>query len=171
LPPPHGVDVVHVRSAADMHREVMSRAASMDLIVMAAAVADYTPEQAAPQKIAKSAGPMTLRLKRTPDILADLGQVRASTGAMRPLLVGFAAETEDVIARARQKLAAKQVDMIVANDVSRPDAGFEVNTNAVTIVSRGGEEPLALQSKRSVAERILDRAAPLLETASEKSPR
>lgn len=166
---PSGVDVVRVRSAADMHREVMARAAGMDVIVMAAAVADYTPEEVSAEKIAKSDGPMTLRLKRTPDILADLGQVRASTGSARPVLVGFAAETEDVLARARKKRASKRVDMIVANDVSRPDAGFEVETNAVTIVTAGEEEAVDLQSKMQVAERILNQVEKVLERVPAKT--
>jgi phosphopantothenoylcysteine decarboxylase / phosphopantothenate---cysteine ligase len=156
-PVPPDVDVVRVRNAADMHREVMARAAAMDVIVMAAAVADYTPEQVAAEKIAKTPGPMTLRLKRTPDILADLGQVRASTGAARPVLVGFAAETHDVVARARAKLTSKQVDLIVANDVTRPDAGFEVDTNAVTIVTFAGEETIATDTKHRIADVLLDR--------------
>ena len=95
-------------------------------------------------------------LKKTPDILADLGARRAASGR-GPLLVGFAAETENVVARAAAKRDAKQVDLIVANDVSREDAGFEVDTNAVTIVGRDGPETLPLQTKDRVAMAILDR--------------
>jgi phosphopantothenoylcysteine decarboxylase/phosphopantothenate--cysteine ligase len=157
---PEGVEVVRVRSAADMHREVMARAAGVDVIVMAAAVADYTPEHPAPGKIAKTDGPLTLTLKRTPDILADLGRMRAASSS--PLLVGFAAETDDVLVKARAKLRAKRMDLIVANDVSSSDAGFDVETNLVTLVTAHGEETLELQSKRDVAEQLLDRLAALV---------
>jgi phosphopantothenoylcysteine decarboxylase/phosphopantothenate--cysteine ligase len=104
---------------------------------------------------------LTLVLRKTPDILGDLGQRRVSKGS-GPLLVGFAAETEDVIAKARAKLKAKQVDLIVANDVSRADAGFEVETNAATLVAADTLEELPLQSKRAMAGRILDRVSTLL---------
>jgi phosphopantothenoylcysteine decarboxylase/phosphopantothenate--cysteine ligase len=127
---------------------------------MAAAVADYTLD-AAPQKIAKSDGPLTLTLSRTRDILADLGSM-PTRGSGRPVLVGFAAETHDVIAHARGKLTRKKVDLIVANDVSRDDAGFEVDTNAVTLVSATDAVDVPLQSKAQVAARILDAVEPLL---------
>ena len=138
----------------------MARAAEQDVVIMAAAVADYTLE-AAPQKIAKSDGPLTLSLSRTRDILADVGALPSRTSG-RPVLVGFAAETHDVIAHARGKLSRKKADLIVANDVSRPDAGFEVDSNAVTIVSADQAEDVPLQSKAAVAARILDRVEPLL---------
>ena len=128
---------------------------------MAAAVADYTPERRAEQKISKRDDQLTLVLRKTPDILADLGARRAASGR-GPLLVGFAAETENVVARAAAKREAKQVDLIVANDVSRADAGFDVDTNAVTIVGAGGPETLPLQSKERVAMAILDRIEELL---------
>src|SRR3954465_1515550 len=118
LDPPAGVQLERVRSAVEMSRAVRQHAADADAVVMAAAVADYMPEQgSAPAKIAKQDGPMTLSLVRTPDILAELGRTRGSQ--QRPVLVGFAAETGDPRPRARQKLAAKHVDLIVANDVSR----------------------------------------------------
>ena len=101
-----------------------------------------------------------LTLVRTRDILGDLG--RARNGHRRPVLVGFAAETQNVLESARRKLAAKQVDLIVANDVSRPDAGFEVETNVVTLVSADGETSLPLQSKQQLATQILDRVEALL---------
>ena len=159
---PAAVTMVRVRTAADMHAEVVARANAVDVVVMAAAVADYTPERLEPQKIAKSAGPMTLTLKRTVDILADLGRQRAARGSDRPILVGFAAETSNVIAHAREKLHVKKADVIVANDVSMPGAGFEVETNLVTLVGTDGEESLPLQSKAEVARAILDRAGALL---------
>ena len=153
--------VVKVRSAADMHEAVLSRAADMQVVVMAAAVADYSPEARADQKVAKAGDTLTLVLRKTPDILGELGQRRMAQGG-GPLLVGFAAETEDVVAHATAKRERKQVDLIVANDVSRPDAGFDVDTNAVTIVSASGAEALTLQSKARVAAEILNRVERLL---------
>jgi len=129
---------------------------------MAAAVADYTPGIISPGKIAKGDGPMTLTLERTRDILADLGRARAHRAASTPLLVGFAAETSDAVAKAREKRIQKHVDVIVANDVSRSDAGFEVDTNAVTIVGPDGEEAVPLLSKPAVAAVILDGVERLL---------
>jgi phosphopantothenoylcysteine decarboxylase/phosphopantothenate--cysteine ligase len=159
-PPP--VDtIVRVRSAADMHAAVVGSAADADVVVMAAAVADYTPADMASQKIAKSTAPLTLTLARTPDILADLGALRARLGSGRPVLVGFAAETDNVIAKARDKRARKQVDLIVANDVSQSDRGFDVETNAVTIIGED-EQHVPLQSKDRVAAVILDRVEELL---------
>jgi phosphopantothenoylcysteine decarboxylase/phosphopantothenate--cysteine ligase len=160
LTAPSVSDVVSVRSARDMHEAVMARAAEVDAVVMAAAVADYTPASRAAQKVAKSDG-LDLTLAKTPDILADLGRL-PSRSAGRPVLVGFAAETHDVVAHAREKLQRKGADLIVANDVTRPGAGFEVDTNAVTIVSRDGAEELPVQSKTAVAAKILDRLDHLL---------
>jgi len=154
-------EVVKVRSAGEMHQAVLSRAADMDVVVMAAAVADYTPADRAAQKVPKGGETLTLLLKRTPDILGDLGQRRVATGG-GPLLVGFAAETENVVANASAKREKKHADLIVANDVSRSDAGFEVDTNAVTIVGAGGAEALPLQSKSRVAAEILNRVEKLL---------
>lgn len=165
LEPPSGCAVTRVRSAAQMHAAVMPAAATADVVVMAAAVADYTPVDRARQKITKHDGPITLTLTRTPDILAELGEVR-SLSSQGPVLVGFAAETEQVVARASEKRRRKRVDLIVANDVSRPDAGFDVDTNAVTIVGPDGAEPLPLQAKRDVAKAILDRVEALLSTRS-----
>jgi phosphopantothenoylcysteine decarboxylase / phosphopantothenate---cysteine ligase len=154
-------EVVKVRSAAEMHQAVISRAADMDVVVMAAAVADYTPADRAAQKVAKAGETLTLLLKRTPDILGDLGRRRVGTGA-GPLLVGFAAETENVVANATAKRERKHADLIVANDVSRSDAGFDVDTNAVIIVGPDGAEPLPLQAKTRVAVEILNRVEKLL---------
>jgi phosphopantothenoylcysteine decarboxylase/phosphopantothenate--cysteine ligase len=155
-------EVVQVRSAADMHIAVMRLSENADVVIMAAAVADYTPATVSPGKIAKSDAPLTLALERTRDILADLGRVRARRSAGTPLLVGFAAETSDAVAKAREKRIHKNVDIIVANDVSRSDAGFDVDTNAVTIVGPDGEEPVPLLSKPAVAGVILDRVERLL---------
>lgn len=159
---PAGMRVVRTRSAEDMRQAVLAESSIVDAIIMAAAVADYTPQSGANgEKIAKSDGPLTVTLVRTHDILAELGQARA--GAARPVLVGFAAETSDVIAKAKGKLARKAVDLIVANDVSRSDAGFDVATNAGALVSRDVVEELPLQSKQEMAGRILDRVHTLLQ--------
>ena len=160
---PPGVDrVSRVRSAADMHAAVMQEAASAEVVIMAAAVADYAPLDTALEKMAKTHAPVTLTLRRTPDILAELGDVRARRGGSRPLLVGFAAETDNVVAKARDKRTRKRVDLIVANDVSRADRGFEVDTNAVTIIGEAGQIEVPLQSKPDVAATILDEIETLL---------
>ena len=154
-------EVVRVRSAAEMHEAVLSRAGAMQVVVMAAAVADYTPADRAEQKVAKTGDRLTLELKKTPDILGDLGRRRLAQGE-GPVLVGFAAETENVVASATAKRERKHADLIVANDVSRKDAGFDVDTNAVTIIGPDGAEPLPLQAKSRVAAEILDRVEKLL---------
>jgi phosphopantothenoylcysteine decarboxylase/phosphopantothenate--cysteine ligase len=161
-------ELVRIRSAAEMHGAVMARAGSAAVVIMAAAVADYTPEITEPEKLAKRAGPLSLTLIRTRDILADLGALASRAAGEGPVLVGFAAETRDVVAHAREKLARKGVDLIVANDVSRRDAGFDVETNAVTLVSTGATEEVALTTKTEVAARILDRVERLLESRRAK---
>ena len=161
LPAPHGADVVQVRSAAQMHEAVMARIAGQDAAIMAAAVADYTPVDTSAQKVKKREGNLTITLQRTRDILGDVGQL-PSRAQGRPVLVGFAAETENVVAYAQAKLKSKGIDLIVANDVSRADTGFGVDTNAVTIVTADAVDDLPLQSKAAVAARILDRLEPLL---------
>ncbi len=161
IEPPAVREVIRVRGAADMHREVLARADRLDVAIMAAAVADYAPAERAAQKVEKGDDSITLVLKKTPDILGDLGARRLAAGR-GPLLVGFAAETEDLVGRATAKRARKHADLIVANDVSRGDAGFEVDTNAVTIVGPEGAEALPLQSKTRVAAEILDRVEKLL---------
>jgi phosphopantothenoylcysteine decarboxylase/phosphopantothenate--cysteine ligase len=153
--PPPDVDVVSVRSAADMHAAVMARAERADVVIMAAAVADYTPAAGPIDGKIEKGGALTLTLERTRDILADLGARRA--GGERPLLVGFAAQAGDPVDAARRKLAAKQVDLIVANDVSAPDAGFDVPTNRVTFVSATETTALPLLPKGDVAAALLDR--------------
>ena len=157
-------EIVRVRGAEEMHDAVMSRADAMDVVVMAAAVADYTPVSRAPQKIAKSPDAtetLTVTLRRTPDILAELGQRRIARNG-GPVLVGFAAETEQVVEHAKAKREKKQVDLIVANDVSRADSGFDVDTNAVTLASADGTESVPVLAKSQVAARILDRVEQLL---------
>jgi phosphopantothenoylcysteine decarboxylase/phosphopantothenate--cysteine ligase len=157
---PLGVELVSVRTAAEMRDAVVSRAASADVVVMAAAVADYAPVRA-PEKIAKDADELVLRLAKTPDILSELGERRARGELGHALLVGFAAETSDVVARAREKRRRKQVDLIVANDVSQPGRGFDVDQNAVTLVTAEDEQEVTLRSKAEVARAILDRVEAL----------
>jgi phosphopantothenoylcysteine decarboxylase / phosphopantothenate---cysteine ligase len=161
LDPPAGVAVVRVRSAADMHAAVMARAGAVQAVVMAAAVADYTPETVAAQKVAKKDGGWTVPLTRTVDILAALGQL-PSRAERRPVLIGFAAETHDVLEHAEAKRARKGVDLIVANDVAQPGAGFEVETNVVTFLDAQGRETLPLMTKTDVAVRLIDRLERLL---------
>jgi phosphopantothenoylcysteine decarboxylase/phosphopantothenate--cysteine ligase len=161
LDPPPGVQIERVRSAMEMSRAMTQHASGADAVVMAAAVADYMPEAgAAGEKIAKQDGPLTMRLVRTPDILAELGRARGSSSS--PVLIGFAAETGDPRPRARKKLASKQVDLIVANDVSRADAGFDTDTNAAFLIAGDGEVELPLMLKSELAGRILDRLEHLL---------
>jgi phosphopantothenoylcysteine decarboxylase/phosphopantothenate--cysteine ligase len=159
VPVPPGVAAVPVETAAEMEAEVLGRAPGADVVVMAAAVADFRPKVPAAQKIRKADGVPEILLEPTPDILAALGRAR------RPgqVLVGFAAETEDLEVRAAAKLAQKGVDLVVANDVSAPGAGFAHDTNAVSIVGRSGIEPVALRTKREVADAVLDAVVRLLE--------
>jgi phosphopantothenoylcysteine decarboxylase/phosphopantothenate--cysteine ligase len=160
--PPAVDEIVRVRSAAEMRAAVMGNATRADVVVMAAAVADYTPMTPHSEKVPKSDGPMTLTLERTPDILAELGRLPSRSATGVPVLVGFAAETTDAAGKARQKRLQKGIDLIVANDVSRSDAGFDVETNAVTLIDVDGEQPVPLQSKARVAVAILDRVEHLL---------
>jgi phosphopantothenoylcysteine decarboxylase/phosphopantothenate--cysteine ligase len=160
---PADVDVIRVRSAMEMHGAVLRSAAAADVVIMAAAVADYTPQQRADGKIEKTDAPLSVQLVRTPDILAELGHARGA--ARHPVLVGFAAESGDPVSRARAKLSRKQVDMIVANDISRLDTGFDSDTNAVTLVTASGAEAIALAPKSQIAATIVDRVERLLDGA------
>jgi len=160
LQPPAGVELIRVTTAAEMRDAVVPRARQADVVIMAAAVADYAPAETPAQKIHKNSDTLTLSLVRTPDILAELGRQRA--GGDRPVLVGFAAETTDVVASARSKRREKGVDLVVANDVSRSDAGFEVDTNEVTLVSADSEETLPLQPKSGIAAQVIQRVEALL---------
>src|SRR5688572_12087920 len=125
LTPPHGAEVVRVRSAAEMHAAVMERVPGRDVVIMSAAVADYTPADPSSQKVKKHDGPVTITLTRTRDILGELGKLPSRRQQRLPVLVGFAAETRDVLSYAQEKLKQKRADLIVANDVSRADAGFD----------------------------------------------
>jgi phosphopantothenoylcysteine decarboxylase/phosphopantothenate--cysteine ligase len=162
IDPPGDADFVRVRSAAEMHDAVMARLDAADIVIMAAAVADYAPVAKDDRKRAKSDDGITVALRRTPDILAGVGAWRAARGGARPVLIGFAAETDDAVEKGRKKLEAKRADFIVVNNVLEPGAGFEVDTNVVTLVGPGWEEALPLQPKASVAVAILDRAELLL---------
>jgi phosphopantothenoylcysteine decarboxylase / phosphopantothenate---cysteine ligase len=154
-------EIVRIRRASDMHQAVLLRADTMDVVIMAAAVADYAPADPSLQKISKDRESLTLVLHRTPDILGDLGSRRLGKGS-GPVLVGFAAETEDVLRRAGAKREKKHIDLIVANDVSRGDAGFDVDVNEVTIIGPEGADHLPLQSKAKVAAAVLDRIEKLI---------
>jgi phosphopantothenoylcysteine decarboxylase/phosphopantothenate--cysteine ligase len=160
LPTPGGVARVDVESARQMREAVMERAAAQAAIVMAAAVADYRPAEIAPTKLKKAAlgEAPSIRLTQNPDILAELGRMAAP----RPLLVGFAAETDDVERRAVEKRAQKGCDLLVANDVSEEGSGFGTDTNRVLLVDGEGAAWLPRLTKREVADRILDRVAAAL---------
>ncbi|MGE0393377.1 MAG: bifunctional phosphopantothenoylcysteine decarboxylase/phosphopantothenate--cysteine ligase CoaBC [Vicinamibacterales bacterium] len=164
--PPPVDELVRVRSAAEMHAAVMAAAPAADVVVMAAAVADYTPVAPATGKIAKADGPMVLTLERTRDVLADLGALPSRGAGTGPVLVGFAAETSDVVRKATAKRARKGVDLIVANDVSDASIGFDVDANAVTIIGASGAVEVPRQSKARVAAAILDQVTPLLTSAA-----
>lgn len=158
--PPPVTELVRVRSSREMHAAVTAEADRADVIIMAAAVADYTPRGGAIAGKLPKGGPMAIELERTADILAELGRRRGDRA--RPVLVGFAAQTGDLEAPARRKLEAKQVDLVVANDISAPDAGFEVETNRVLLVGPGPTESLPLMSKDRVAAVVLDRVEQLI---------
>jgi len=152
--------LTRVRSAAEMHAAVVAAAADVDIVIMAAAVADYTPVGGAQDLKIEKGGDLSLKLERTVDILATLGQSRGDRS--RPVLVGFAAQTGNPVARATEKLRNKRLDLIVANDVSAEGSGFDVDTNQVTLVDQAGTETLPLMSKDAVASAILDRVARLV---------
>jgi len=152
-PEPHGVEMVRVQTAEQMKDAILARLEGAHVVVMAAAVADYRPEAEAPQKIKKDDKPVTLKLVRTDDILMAIAGRRKK----EQTIVGFAAETESLEGNAREKLAKKKLDLIVANDVSRPNSGFEVDTNEATLFrAGGGVRKLPLMSKLALADEILD---------------
>ncbi|HRC59005.1 MAG: bifunctional phosphopantothenoylcysteine decarboxylase/phosphopantothenate--cysteine ligase CoaBC [Myxococcales bacterium] len=154
--PPPGVEVVNVTTALQMQAALAERVPGADAVIMAAAVADFRPRQVAPQKLKRSrlGGELTLELVSNPDLLAELGHARGDE--RRPLLVGFAAETEDVVRNAQEKLAKKRCDLVVGNDVSAPGIGFGADDNAVVIVGDGGVVATIAGSKLVVAHGILD---------------
>ena len=155
---PQGVKLVPFTTTQELLDRASELAQEQDLLIQAAAPADYRAKEIAPQKIKKQGGePMTFTLVENPDVAATLGKAKRSG----QVFVGFAAETNDVLAHARDKLARKNLDMIVANDVTRPGAGFDVDTNIVTLITKDGQEALPMMSKVEVAQRILDRALAL----------
>lgn len=156
LPDPRSVEVVRVESAQEMAAAVDAHVSRASIVVAAAAVADYRPRRTARDKAAKVQGGMTLELETTRDIVAGIDRSRSDL-----IVVGFAAETGDPVAKARAKLARKGLDLIVANDVSAPGAGFDVETNVVTLIDRETETSLPLLDKDAVADAILERVAAL----------
>jgi phosphopantothenoylcysteine decarboxylase/phosphopantothenate--cysteine ligase len=163
LTPPVGAQVVAVETAEQMLKAVLAESASADILVMAAAVADFRPRKAAKNKLKKRDGIPQVELESTQDILQAVGKQKA--GGRHPrLLVGFAAESRDLLENAAEKLKSKKLDMIVANDISASDAGFGTETNRVTLLfKKGKQESLPLMSKTEVAETIVARLAALLE--------
>ncbi len=157
LPPPAGVELTRVESAEEMHQAVLSRAPEQDLIMMVAAVADWRPRAPSPGKLKKlDQDRLLLELERTPDILKELGE-RKRAGQ---LLVGFAAETENLVEGARKKLEEKNLDLVIANDVSQPGIGPEADENAVTLIWRDGQvEELPRMEKGALAREIWKRLA------------
>ena len=155
LPPPSGIDIMQVQTAAQMRDAVLKATAAADVLIMAAAVADYRPATVAEGKIKREAETLTLEMVKTSDIL---GEVKGDI-----IKVGFAAESSDVINRGTEKLKRKHLDLIVVNDITAKDSGFDADTNRVAFIDRGGKvEQLPLMLKSEVAHKILDRVAALL---------
>ncbi|MBP2635655.1 MAG: coaBC [Firmicutes bacterium] len=158
LPAPDKVTTKKVETAAQMHAAVLAEFATVDVVIKAAAVADYRPEMVAEQKIKKSGETLTINLVKNPDILLDLGQRKKEQ-----LLIGFAAETQDLMVHAQEKLTKKNLDMIVANDVTLPGAGFNIDTNIVKIIYKNGDiEELPQLSKQQIAQILLNKISEML---------
>ncbi len=164
LSAPTGVDVIHVETAQEMYEAVLAKLPAAAVVIKAAAVADYRPAGKAERKIKKEQAVREIALEPTPDILAEVGKRKG-----QQIVVGFAAETDDLVANARKKLQRKNLDLVVANDVSQPGAGFDADTNAVKILDpQGTVEDVPTLPKRQVADRILDRVVTLLTPIREK---
>ena len=162
ISPPREAVVENVQTALEMREAVIERASACDVVIMTAAVSDYRPQNMSEQKIKKKAESVSLKLERNPDILEELGQSENGKGC---ILVGFAAETQQLLDHAREKLKKKNLDMIVANDVSREDAGFGSDTNEVKMIFKDGRvEDAPLMSKDDVANLVLDRIQMLRKT-------
>ena len=170
LPTPVGATRIDVQTAEEMGRRVLEAAPQADALLMAAAVADFRPAQAAPQKIKKASAPQSLSLEPTEDILSLVARQRKRSG--RPdVVVGFAAESQDLLEGARAKLHAKGLSLIVANDVTAPDSGFAVDTNRVTLLDSDGTlQELPLMSKAAVADIVLARVVSILEGINSRLP-
>ncbi len=160
LQPPSAAETIFVESALQMRTAVLDRWEQASFIIMAAAVGDYHVKSVSPEKI-KRTGAIELQLEPNPDILADLGSLRHASGKSSPVLIGFAAETENLLENARSKLAQKRVDAIVLNDVSRSGIGFDSDRNEVTIVTPGDTIAVPEASKLDIAQKILDAAVRL----------
>ena len=160
LKPPALADVVQVQTAREMHQAALQAFPQADIVIAAAAVGDYRPLEAAPSKMKKTGDTITIVLQENPDILKDLGSKKAGQ-----ILVGFAAESDDLLENAKKKLESKHLDFIVANDVTKAGAGFDYDTNIITILSRQGQQDFPLMSKDAAAEIILDQAAARLPQA------
>jgi len=157
LEPPEGARVINVVTANEMYREVMNLYSEVDVVVKAAAVSDYRPKTAAAQKIKKDDGGLVLELEKNIDILMELGKIKKNQ-----ILVGFAAETEDLIINARHKLTRKSLDLMVANDITQPGAGFGTDTNIAKLLYKDGSvESLPIMSKLELSDRILDEVVKL----------
>ncbi len=172
LPTPYGARLVAVDTADRMLKAVLANLPSVEIVLMAAAVADFRPQSVAAQKIKKSKDPNAthiLTLERTPDILAEVAERRSGSHWPR-VVVGFAAESENLLANAREKLERKKLDLLVANDITATDAGFDTDTNRVVLIdAAGGQEALELQSKARVAETVVRRVAQLLAGGATRS--
>ncbi len=156
LTPPFGAEVIPVKSAAEMQQAVIHACQDADVLIMAAAVADFRPANPSAQKIKKTGDPLTIQLEPTQDILAEIAQRRERLPKLQKV-IGFAAESQDLLANARKKLEAKKLDLIVANDISASDAGFEVDTNRVTfIMGDGTMNSRPLSTKEEVAAQIIN---------------
>jgi phosphopantothenoylcysteine decarboxylase/phosphopantothenate--cysteine ligase len=165
IKPPAVHELVAVESTAEMRRELLARKEQATIVIKAAAVADFTIKTPAEQKL-KRKGAMTLELEPTDDILAEMGRSRKDS----QLLVGFAAETENILENARKKLKEKNCDVIVVNDVSHPGIGFDSERNAVTIVTQDGVEEVPEMSKWEVAHRVLDAVTKIRQTRKTSPP-
>jgi phosphopantothenoylcysteine decarboxylase / phosphopantothenate---cysteine ligase len=160
LRPPEGCTFYAVNSALDMYEKVMENYESQDIVIKAAAVADYRPAEIGSQKIKKNDEQMTINLVRNPDILLELGKRKK-----HQMLIGFAAETEKLMEHAAEKLTRKNLDMIIANDVSMEGAGFLNDTNQVTILNRNGETiEIQLSHKDEIARKILETIAAIYQS-------
>lgn len=157
LDTPLGVNRIDITSAEDMYKEMTDKASWADVIIMSAAVADYTPEHTADEKIKKSDGDMSVALKRTNDILKTIGSKKSED----QIIVGFSMETENVLENSRKKLESKNADMICANSLRTPGAGYQVDTNIITMITKDDETELPLMSKYEAANRILDKVLAL----------
>jgi phosphopantothenoylcysteine decarboxylase/phosphopantothenate--cysteine ligase len=155
LTPPAGAVMIKINTAEEMKKAVFEVHDRMDVVIKAAAVADYRPSQSAEQKIKKTVNDISINLVKNPDILSELGKLKSKPGRV---LVGFAAETENVLDNAMEKMIRKNLDMIVVNDVTRKDAGFDVDTNRVNFIYKdGSNEELPLLTKEEVANHLLDK--------------